>query len=313
MRLIFFIFVLVILGIAGTTFILNADSIIVADNISIKVEVIPGSPTPTPTPTPTPIPTPTPAPGGGGGGGGGAITPQPAVVEFRGFAYPAGIITVLKDGANVGLTIADDTGNFTFILSGLSPGTYNFGFWARDRIGRRSITFTFQITLSSGSTTKISGIVLPPTISLDKESVLPGGNITVSGASTPENQIRIVVASEHNEYFTTASINGDYSQVFSTTGLSRGIHSAKSKTKILTTGDESIFSQLLSFGVGVSVPKACYNEPDINGDGKINLIDFSIMAFWWKRSLPQDSAVDLNCDGFLSLADFSILAFNWTG
>jgi hypothetical protein len=57
----------------------------------------------------------------------------------------------------------------------------------------------------------------------------------------------------------------------------------------------------------------CSHPSDVNRDTRIDLVDFSIMAFWWRKSLPADSAVDLNCDSQLSLADFSILAYYWTG
>ena len=49
---------------------------------------------------------------------------------------------------------------------------------------------------------------------------------------------------------------------------------------------------------------------DINGDGKVNLVDFSILLFHWGTS---DDIADLNEDGKVSLTDFSILLFNWTG
>ncbi len=307
--------------ILGFVVFLNSAEPLRAD-VTLQVEVIILSPTPTPTATPTPTSTvaPTQAPSGGGGGGGGGVTRPPieltgpANVEFEGYAYPGALIHVLKDGDEVGQTIADNSGNFTFKLFNLSSGTYNFGFWATDRLGRRSITFAFQFTLSSGSVSKISAIVMPPTIGLNRASVSPGENIIISGASTPAAQIRIQVASSPKEYLTKALLSGDYSQTFSTSGLEKGLHTAKSKTEVTKTGNESVFSQLVAFGVGVPAPQeVCGAKPDINKDGKVNLIDFSIMAYWWKRPLASGSLVDLNCDGKLNLVDFSILAYNWTG
>ncbi|MCX6800556.1 MAG: dockerin type I domain-containing protein, partial [Candidatus Falkowbacteria bacterium] len=51
---------------------------------------------------------------------------------------------------------------------------------------------------------------------------------------------------------------------------------------------------------------------DTNSDNKINLIDFSIVAYWYGRSSPPPSA-DLNHDGKVNLIDLSIMAYNWTG
>lgn len=52
---------------------------------------------------------------------------------------------------------------------------------------------------------------------------------------------------------------------------------------------------------------------DINNDGNVNLIDFSIMAYWWKRPVPDLilPQIDLNGDKQLTLIDFSILAYWW--
>ncbi len=301
----------IILGIGAVFFYAQAltGTGTVDENISLEVRVY--NPTPTPTPEPTPTSTSTPTPGGGGGG---PITPVPAAVEFRGYTYSGAAVNILKDGVSAGLAPADDAGNFTHILSGLSGGTYNFGFWAQDKTGRRSITFTFQLTLSGGSTTKVSGIVLPPTISLNKYSFIPGENVIVSGVSVPNSQVKIHIESEPQEFLASVSQVGDYSYTFSTATLEKGAHTAKSKTEILSGDLDSIFSQLVAFGVGVAAPQKEYAaNPDINSDKKVDLVDFSIMAYWWKKKLPPNSPVDLNGDGILNLADFSILAFNWSG
>ena len=51
---------------------------------------------------------------------------------------------------------------------------------------------------------------------------------------------------------------------------------------------------------------------DLNGDRKVNLVDFSVAAYWYKRANPPAS-VDVNGDGKVNLVDFSIMAFHWTG
>jgi hypothetical protein len=51
---------------------------------------------------------------------------------------------------------------------------------------------------------------------------------------------------------------------------------------------------------------------DINGDGRINIVDFSVSAYWYKRPNPPKS-IDLNDDGKVDLTDFSIMAYYWTG
>ena len=56
---------------------------------------------------------------------------------------------------------------------------------------------------------------------------------------------------------------------------------------------------------------------DLNNDGKVNLVDFSIAAYWYKRQLSgeiiQKEIERLNGDGTINLVDFSIMAYYWTG
>ena len=56
---------------------------------------------------------------------------------------------------------------------------------------------------------------------------------------------------------------------------------------------------------------------DLNKDGKVNLVDFSIAAFWYKRSTSDAfkpiEIERLNGDGKVDLTDLSIMAYYWTG
>ena len=98
-----------------------------------------------------------------------------------------------------------------------------------------------------------------------------------------------------------------------------GNHTTKSKASI---GNQLIsgFGRVISFTVGTkNVVKTTEIKlkGDLNGDNKVNLIDFSITAFWYKRVLSANFLVKeteaLNGDGKVDLVDFSIMAFFWTG
>ena len=53
---------------------------------------------------------------------------------------------------------------------------------------------------------------------------------------------------------------------------------------------------------------------DLNRDAKIDLIDFSILIFWWQTAGGDSNPpADISGNGKVSLEDFSILLFNWTG
>ena len=51
---------------------------------------------------------------------------------------------------------------------------------------------------------------------------------------------------------------------------------------------------------------------DLNGDNKVNTIDFSILLSFWKKSPPfKNACVDINHDGKVNAQDFSILLSQW--
>jgi len=49
-------------------------------------------------------------------------------------------------------------------------------------------------------------------------------------------------------------------------------------------------------------------SPDLNGDGVISVVDFSIMIFYWGEARDKSVDYDLNQDGWIDLTDLSILA-----
>jgi hypothetical protein len=74
----------------------------------------------------------------------------------------------------------------------------------------------------------------------------------------------------------------------------------------------STFSHTLLFGLGVGLPvgEGVCPYADLNKDSKVNLIDFSILLYWWGRS---SSCADQNSDNVVNLIDFSIMLYYWTG
>ncbi len=50
---------------------------------------------------------------------------------------------------------------------------------------------------------------------------------------------------------------------------------------------------------------------DLNCDDKVNIIDFSIMYYWFERQ-PVPRTVDLNHDGRVNIFDFSVMAYYWS-
>lgn len=54
----------------------------------------------------------------------------------------------------------------------------------------------------------------------------------------------------------------------------------------------------------------CRSVADLNCDGYVDIVDFSIMYYWFeKNNIP--ARIDLAADGAINLADFSVMAFYW--
>jgi len=176
------------------------------------------------------------------------------------------------------------------------------------------------VSVTSGATTKVSGIFISPTIAVDKSEVKRGDNIAIFGQSAPQADIVISVSSEE-EFFakTISDKEGIYLHNFDTTVLDYGLHNTKSKASIGNLAVSS-FSRVISFKVGtitVLKEKPEISKGDLNNDNKVNLVDFSIAAYWYKRPISAEFAIKeaerLNGDGKVDLIDFSIMAYYWTG
>ena len=245
-----------------------------------------------------------------GGGGGGTPVPTGTKVILQGKAYPTSDITVLKDGQTATLIKADSQANFKAEISLATGGIYTFGLWAEDSAGRRSITFSFTTNVVTGMTTTVSGIFLPPTIDLSKTALQKGEPLDILGQTAPQSEITISVHSTGEIIKTAkAGTDGVWLYTLDTSPLDEGSHNTRAKAAA-PEGLLNTFSQTLTFQLGKTIA-GCPRNPDINGDKRVNLIDFSILLYNWGN--PKNTAADLNCDGKVNLTDFSIMLYWWTG
>ncbi len=183
----------------------------------------------------------------------------------------------------------------------------------------RSSLLTFPVSVTSGATTNVGGIFIAPTISVDKSEVKQGDTLVIFGQSTPASEITININSEDDMFVKkTTDASGAYLFNFDTSVLDIGQHTARSKVAL--GGEISSFSKTVGFAVGTKnvlaqPPAQAVLKGDSNNDKRINLIDFSILAYWFNRPLTQAATalVDLNGDKKVNLIDFSILAYHWTG
>lgn len=265
----------------------------------------------------TPPVDPNPTPGGGGGSSSGPTTGTPTTVNFSGMGYPSSKVIILQDGNPAITTAADPNANFSASLTNLIPGSYTFSIYTEDRDGYRSVSYSFPVYVTEGATINVGGIILAPTIDVENAQVRKGDNQAIFGYAVPNSKVNITVNSETEHIVSTkAGSTGAYLYNFDTSVLEYGSHDARSRA--LIADKTSITTDPAHFKVGTQTIKkekgACGSLiGDVNCDGKVNLVDFSVLAYWYKKAEVPPANVDLNGDGRITLVDFSIMAYHWTG
>lgn len=230
-------------------------------------------------------------------------------VVLRGKAYPDSTVNVLLDGKVIGSTRADASANFMYSASDVTPGTASFGFLARDVSGNESITTAIVFEVVQSAVTTVSNIFFPPTIDASAEEIPPGELLTLTGQTVPDARVVTQIYGGTQEILEAlADDAGLWALQIDTASLARGRHNAKAYFQE-DEESRSGFGRSVSFSVGAG--GAAGGAPsDINGDGRVNLTDFSIFLLSWNTDDPRS---DFNGDGTANLGDFSIMLFNWTG
>lgn len=257
--------------------------------------------------------------GGGGSSGGGSGTSGGSntdlgdtKINVDGLGYPRRTVQILLDGDSVGSASANSDGEFDFSIE-VDPGPATMGFYSTDAFGTRSITFTTTFDVTQGAVTNVSNLLLPPTIKVNSAEINPGDIVTVSGQAPPNRTVQVFLG-QNEAAETTSNTQGDWSVAYDTTGLAAAEYTLKARYRtgsgILIT--DSSFSTALTLFVGVDGQAT--RPSDLNRDGSVNLIDFSILIFWWGTSGGNSNPpADINRNGNVGLEDFSIQLFNWTG
>ncbi len=230
-------------------------------------------------------------------------------VVLRGKAYPNQDVNILLDGLPSAIVRADSNADFLFSSDSAVPGTATFSFWAKDSEGVSSLTTSVVFDVVQSAVTSVNNIFLPPTISVSDRQIAPGKLLTLFGQSVPTAKVITNLDKDtSNALAATAEGSGKWTLQLDTKSISQGFHSAKASFN-LSSSSNSGFGKSVNFFVGSQLPSGGVS-PDLNGDGKVNLVDFSIFLLSWNT---HDIRSDFNQDGIVNLADFSIMLFAWTG
>lgn len=264
-------------------------------------------------------------PGPAGTVGRGGVGPFPdgsdvlylAEFKINGWAPPSSRVTTLKDGVAGATAQAGSDGKFQILIGSLERGVYTFSTYAEDSGGRKTSSYSTTMMLESGTSNVVSDILLPPTIAVTNTNPAVGESVDVDGASAPSSSIDLTVSrrsgstlSNASTLIASSSASGAWVSVINGARLAQGTYVLQARARVGTKAPSPLSSPIV-LNVGETiVEREPTGSADINGDGKVNLIDFSIMLSNW---LTDDAGSDINADSTVNLADFSILLFNWTG
>lgn len=255
-----------------------------------------------------------------GVGGGGIANTGPylaqSAITLHGRAYPLEKVSILKDGVLYKEITVDSNGVFEDRIDGLEQGTYTIGISAQDGEGGRSSSYSTTVFLRPGTHTSFQEILLSPTIhalstiDLNTELLVSGkaiigGDVFVDLLRQSGNLSREIVRTAT----TTTFSDGTWDVVFDTEGLSRDTYEIIARS-VFSDGSESKESDSAYVGIGEDPSVDFRLRADLNKDGSVDLIDFSILLFNWNT---DDGTADINLDGNVNLSDFSIMIFYWTG
>jgi hypothetical protein len=257
-------------------------------------------------------------PTGGGGGGVGGPPPSPyGNVTISGTAYPNAQVTLLQDSVVHSTVPAGADGAFSFNLGSLSSGNYSFGVYAVDLNGIKSATAGFVSTVSTGQTTAVNNLVVPPTLQQSHVSVKQGEPVTFSGYSAPSSLVTLYFNGPAG--FSQPLIsnpNGTYSHSLATATMPKGNYTVSAVSTV--NGVSSVASISLNFSVSdtdvVTPPPGDCQRSDLNCDGRVGLVDFSILLYFWEQTdFSRNPRADISKDGKVELRDLSIMLYDWTG
>lgn len=252
-----------------------------------------------------------PPPGGGGGGGGGN-----ASIVFNGYGYPNSSVTLVK-GSQISQTVtASNTGAFTITLNNQNSGNYSYSLYGTDATGNKSSNLNITATLGSNTTKTLNNLIIPPTISASHITIKQGDSISIRGFTGPSSAVTLNFTGQQNfSQNVTSDASGYYSFTLNTTNYKKGNYNVTAIANVF--GFNSPASKTVNFAISeasVVTPTGDCMRSDLNCDGRVELIDFSILLYFWdSANFSKNPRVDIDKSGRVGLRDLSIMLYDWTG
>ena len=243
----------------------------------------------------------------------GAVILPNTSVQFKGRAYPGAIVVLLRDGIEVSRVVANFDATFSITLPEEVDQSQNilYSLYAIDKNNNKSILLNFPTKIQGGFLTFLNNILFPPTIVSDKYEASSGGFLNLSGYAVPNRELEITIKDNNlkKNFYLTSKVDGNYNINLPLLEIPKGEYNV-----LINYKNDIRLSKFLRLILGnkdtLNTSENSNIPGDCNRDRVINLVDFSVAAFWYKKPNPP-KCVDTNFDNIINLVDFSILAYYW--
>jgi len=269
------------------------------------------------------------------------------ILTLSGRTSPNAQVTFIENGAVIGTTTANSSGLFSKTLEAMESGIHSIGIYATNSNSETTSTVTYSVSLTLGTETTLSNIILPPTITLSGEGIARGDTLRISGSAVPSSTVTIFINGTSHSFSTskttTSATGGTWEYSYSTSDLSLGDYKVEAKTST-TDGYQSESSEIKNFKIqtaptvtpgptatstpGPAATSTTAPTPtptpalpilvsifDIDNSGKIEIAEvFTAVKSWveeWKETLigKRPKKCDVNQDGRCNLVDLSVLLY----
>lgn len=233
--------------------------------------------------------------------------PTSTNVYFGGYSFPNATISYSLNGEVISTIQADATGYFEGVYASVEAGENTFSFQAENYEGDESHLVSYAYTVQTASPVYISGVVLPPILDVSSEGdlegiAIPGSEIQIYGVDLSDQSLHVV---------NTISVNPDGTYAIEFDLRDPTVYD-QYYVGCEWEGLDCGFSQVIEVQmVGDSYKFVGEVFADFTQDVEVNFVDFAFIraAFLSGKNNP---VYDLNKDGTIDLVDFSLLNYQWT-
>ncbi len=146
------------------------------------------------------------------------------------------------------------------------------------------------------------------------------GSASAVMSNSPTNDTTQDIVETYNSKLTVTGTKQDNVQAYFEGQLIAGLNTENWQNDFTVDFGTNNYSIEYKDGSGNVVGKKTiqivrHKLADINGDGKVNALDLSILANYWGKNNPAEPLANMNhgTDNEVNVLDLSILAANWTG